>query len=88
MSFSEFKQTEQTWSLLIQKGNELFQEGDHQSAIEYYQQALFHSEAMVRSATDAEKLNIQIASPFFVSCLNMASNFWVMGDLKQAGDYF
>jgi hypothetical protein len=88
MSFSAIEQIEQQWSLLTQKGNDFFHEGNHQSATACYQQALFISESMVRSANDAEEKNIQIASPFFVSCLNMANNFWVMGDLKKAGDYF
>lgn len=82
-----FKHIQQSWSLLTQKANELFIEGDHKSAVKYYRQALFYSESMVRSAGDAEKLNIQITAPFFVSRLNMANNFWSLGDLKKAGDY-
>jgi len=88
MSFSEFKQVKHNWSLVTQKGNALFEANNHESAIKYYQHALFCSELMVRNANYAQELNIQIVSPFFVSCLNMANNFWAMNDLKKAGDYF
>lgn len=88
MSYSEFKNTERNWSNLTEKGNLLYQQGEHNAALQFYQQALFFSESMIRNVEDAENLNIQIASPFFVSCLNIANNYWIIGDLKKAGEYF
>lgn len=88
MSQVEFSQVKNDWSDLTQTANNLFNEGKHNNATRLYQQALYLSEIMFRNENDATKFEIEIASPFFVSCLNLANNFWALKDLKNAGDYF
>lgn len=88
MSASDFIQAERNWSIATAKGNELFHENNFQSAQDHYRHALFYSDLMLRSADEADRHHIYVASPFFVACLNMANNFWAMMELKLAGNYF
>lgn len=88
MSIVEFTQATENWSKLTQIANNLYNEGKHNDATRHYQQVLYLSEIMFRNENDAAKFEIEIASPFFVSCLNLANNFWALNDFKNAGDYF
>lgn len=88
MSFSEFKQMEHEWSEVSERANSLYIKNKFQAATKYYLKALLYSELMLQNVADAQKLNIHIASPFFVSCLNLANNYWALENLKKAGDYF
>lgn len=56
MSFSEFKQVEQNWSSLTKTANDLYHQDDYQAAANYYKQALFYSELMLRNADNAKIL--------------------------------
>ncbi|HXI01161.1 MAG TPA: hypothetical protein VNI52_12915 [Sphingobacteriaceae bacterium] len=88
MSYSDFKQVQNNWASATTKGNNFYKEDNYKTAIKHYHHALFYSELMVRSSDEAERFNLHVASPFFVSCLNIANNLWAMQELKKAGDYF
>lgn len=88
MSLLEFKTAEDNWLAETVTANDLYQKAQYDLASKYYQQALLFSELMFRNVTDAHVYDIHVISPFSVSCINMANNFWAMQELKKAGDYF
>lgn len=88
MSRIEFKKFKQSWEQAVKKGNCLYQKHNYSQAAEYYSTALIYSKMMMRSYKEAERYNVKIASPFLVSCLNLANTLWNMNDLKKAADYF
>ena len=86
MSETCIKHIENYWKILTTKGNELFDKGAFEQALDSYQNALYRAEVLNNNFSDCIRLKIPFIQVYVISCNNLANCYQEMKDLKKADE--
>jgi hypothetical protein len=88
MSASQLLQFEGVWKDEIEKGNGFFQSLAFPKAYSHYMEAMMVCEVLMENITSVQQPSLRIPGMYFITCINLANNYFGMQDNENAASYF